>query len=142
MWYTQTSLANWRLSVARKSISIVLILALLIGAVLILDGIGRLVQADSLLGRAGRAVGTQSSTINIIVAIIELAAGAIVILTRFTSFGKSDAFLGLLALIGWAAVIVLTLFVTGFAIETLSWWLALAQSGVILVALWLIRTDR
>jgi len=124
-----------------RGISIVLILAVLVGAVLVLDGIGRLVQADSLGGRLGRALGTDSSTINIIVAIIELAVGAIVLLLQVTSLGNIDGLLKLLCFFAYIAVIVLVLFIGNLAADTLSWWISLVQSGIVLAVIWLLRSD-
>ena len=124
-----------------RGISIVMILALLVGAFLVLDGIGRLVQADSVGGQIARAFGTDGSTINIIVAIIELVAGAIVVLSQFTSLGNLDGLLKLAVFIAWIVVMALVLFVGGFAIDTLGWWIALVQSSIVLAVLWLVRSD-
>jgi len=126
----------------RRSISIVLVLALFVGAFLVLDGIARLSQADSLTGRIGRAFGTDESTINVVVAIIELAIGAIVVVSRFARLGRLDAPLKLLSFVAYIVVIVLVLFVGGPAADTIGWWINLAQYGIVLAVLWMLRINR
>ena len=126
----------------RKSISIVMILAVLVGAFMLLSGIAGLVRADSVVGQVGRALGTQGSSINIVVATIALAAGAIVLLSQFVSLGQLAGVLKLGVFIAWIVVMVLVLFVGGVAADTLAWWISLIQYGIILAVLWLVRGEK
>ena len=90
----------------------------------------------------GRALGTQGSSINIVVATIALAAGAIVLLSQFVSLGQLAGVLKLGVFIAWIVVMVLVLFVGGVAADTLAWWISLIQYGIILAVLWLVRGEK
>ena len=124
-----------------RGVSVLLILALVVGAFLILDGIAGLITNDSIVGQVGRALGTQASAIRIIVAIIELAAGALLIVSRFIDVGRLSGFLSLVLLIAWAVVIALVLFVRNLAPDELGWWIALLQDLIVLAAIWVVTRE-
>ena len=127
---------------ARRGISILMILGILVGAFLLLDGIAGLIDADSLVGRISGAFNQSGRTIAIIVAVIEVAAGALLVLSQFTSIGKLDATLRVAIFIAWIVVMVLVLVVADFAPATLGWWRLLIQYSIILAVIWLVKGER
>lgn len=121
---------------ARRGFDITLILTLLVGAFLLLDGIAGLTQANSFFGEVGRALGARGSTVNLVVAIIEVVAGALLLLSLVVSLGELERYLGLGITIAWAVVTVLTFVVNNFAPETLNWWIGLVEYLIILAVIW------
>ena len=121
---------------ARRGFDITLVLTLLVGAFLLLDGIAGLTQANSFFGEVGRALGARSSTVNLVVAIIEVVAGALLLLSLVVSLGELERYLGLGITIAWAVVTVLTFVVNNFAPETLNWWIGLVEYLIILAVIW------
>ncbi|MFW5689831.1 MAG: hypothetical protein ACOC1U_09685 [Spirochaetota bacterium] len=119
-----------------------LILTILVGAFLLLDGIAGLTQANSFFGEVGRALGARSSTVNMIIAIVELIAGALLLLSLVVSLGELERFLGLAIAIAWIVVIVLVFIINNFAPDTLGWWIGLIESLIILAVIWLVRGQR
>lgn len=123
---------------ARRSFDITLILTLLVGAFLLLDGIAGLTQSSSFLGEIGRAIGARGSNINLIVAIIELVGGALLLLSVFVSLGELERFLGIGIFIAWAVIMVLIFVVNNFAPDTLGWWIAVIRNSIILAVIWMV----
>jgi Ca2+/Na+ antiporter len=127
---------------ARRTIDISFILTILVGAFLVLDGISGLSQSNSFFGEVGRALGAQSSTINLIVAIVELVAGALLLLSLIVSLGELERFLGLAIFIAWAVIMVLVFVINNFAPDTLGWWLGVVEYSIILAVIWLVKGRR
>ena len=126
---------------ARKA-GVVLILGLLVGAFLLLDGIAGVLQLDSFVGRIAGAFNTQGRTIALIVAIVEIVAGALMLLSQFFSLGQVEGILKIGIFVAWIAVIVLVLFVRGMDLESLAWWISLVEYCIILVAIWIATGER
>ncbi|MFW5737388.1 MAG: hypothetical protein ACOCYX_00610, partial [Spirochaetota bacterium] len=80
---------------ARNRLDISAILTILVGAFLLLDGIAGLTQANSFVGEIGRALGARGSTINLIIAIVEVVAGALLLLSLIVNLGELERFLGI-----------------------------------------------
>ena len=118
------------------------VLTILVGAFLLLDGIAGLTQANSFVGEIGRALGAQGSTISLIIAIVELVAGALLLLSIVVSLGELGRFLGIAIFVAWLIIIVLAYVVRSFAPDTLGWWVGLLQYLIILAVIWMISTDR
>ena len=127
---------------ARRRFDISFILTILVGAFLLLDGIAGLSQANSFVGEIGRALGAQSSTINMIVAVIEVVAGALLLLSLVVSLGELERFLGIGIFIAWIVIMVLIFVVNNFAPDTLGWWTSLLQYSIILAVIWLVKGQR
>lgn len=127
---------------ARRRFDISLILTILVGAFLLLDGVAGLSQANSLVGEIGRAFGTQGSTINMIVAIVEVIAGALLLLSLIVSLGELERFLGIGIFIAWIVIMVLIFIVGNFAPDQLGWWTSLLQYSIILAVIWLVKGQR
>ncbi len=128
-----------------KGLNIVGILVLLVGAFLVLDGIDALSGNSQGFGGMGhdvsKAFGGKGNTANIIFAVIELVAGALLIASRFMSLGSLDGILRIAILIFWIVYILLALILGGNikAIDTLAWWVTLVNYCIILVILWMIK---
>lgn len=127
---------------ARRSIDISFILTILVGAFLLLDGISGLSQSSSFFGEVGRALGAQSSTINMIVAIVEVVAGALLLLSMIVSLGELERFLGLAIFIAWAVIMVLVFVINNFAPDTLGWWIGVVEYSIILAVIWMVKGRR
>ncbi|TVR56368.1 MAG: hypothetical protein EA426_13790 [Spirochaetaceae bacterium] len=127
---------------AKRSLDIRFILTILVGAFLVLDGIAGLNRSSSFLGELGRALGSQGSTITMIVAVLALVAGALLILGLFLNLGDLDRFLGIGIFIAWLVVIVLVFFIGRFSPDQLSWWTGLVQYSIILAVIWMVRAQR
>jgi hypothetical protein len=127
---------------AQRRAGIVLILGLLVGAFLVLDGIAGILEADSMVSRIAGAFNSSGRTIAIVVAIVELVAGAMLLLSQFLSLGQLESVLKIGILIAWVVVIVLVLFVGGANVDSLAWWRSLVQYAIILVAIWVATGDR
>ena len=88
-----------------------------------------------------RAFGGSNNPLNLIVAIVELAAGVIVLLGLFTSVrsGLLSAVTLVIAIL-WAVLIVVTFFARGFFEPNFLVWLSrLAADLIVLLAFWLIN---
>ncbi len=127
---------------ARRSFDMTMILTLLVGAFLVLDGLAGLTQAQSFLGELGRAIGARGATINMVVAVIELIAGSLLLLSLFVGLGELERFLGVAIFLAWAAIIVLLFIVNNFAPDTLGWWVGLVQYCIILAVIWMVKARR
>ena len=124
---------------ARRSFDIRLILTILVGAFLVLDGIAGLTAAHSFVGELGRALGARSATINTIVAVVQIVAGSLLLLSIIVGLGELERFLGLAIFLAWAAVIVLLFVVNNFAPERLDWWIGVIQYSIILAVIWMVK---
>lgn len=130
---------------ASKKLNIVGILIILVGAFMLLDGIAALTNSTQGIGglshNVSRAFGGSGNTVAIIFAVIELIAGALLILSRFTSIGVLDSFLRIGVFIFWIIVMVFSLILGGNlnAIDTLGWWISLVNQLIILTILWMIK---
>jgi hypothetical protein len=124
---------------ARRSFDMRLILTILVGAFLVLDGIAGLTAAHSFVGELGRALGARSATINTIVAVVQIVAGSLLLLSIIVGLGELERFLGLAIFLAWAAVIVLLFVVNNFAPERLDWWIGVIQYSIILAVIWMVK---
>ena len=127
---------------ARRNFDMSLILTILVGAFLLLDGIAGLNQANTFFGQIGRELGVESSTIGFIIAIIELIAGALLLLSLVVSLGELERFLGIAIFIAWAVIMVLRFVVNNFAPDALGWWIGLIQYSIILAVIWMVKGSR
>ncbi|MFW5716525.1 MAG: hypothetical protein ACOC0E_03665 [Spirochaetota bacterium] len=127
---------------ARNRLDISAILTILVGAFLLLDGIAGLTQANSFVGEIGRALGARGSTINLIIAIVEVVAGALLLLSLIVNLGELERFLGIGIFIAWAVVMVLVFIVNNFAPDTLGWWIGVTEYSIILAAIWMVKGRR
>ncbi len=130
---------------ASKKLNIIGILIILVGAFMLLDGIAALSHNTQGLGgfshNVSRAFGGSGNAVAIIFAVIELVAGALLILSRFTSIGALDSILRIGVFIFWIVFMVLSLVLGGNikAIDTLGWWVSLVNQLIILTILWMIK---
>ncbi len=128
-----------------RGLDVIGILVILVGAFMFLDGIDAL--TGNTRGIAGlshdisRALGGSGNTANIIFAVIEAAAGALLIISRFMSIGALEGVLRVAVFIFWLVLMVFTLVLGGNikAIDTLAWWSSLVNHSIILVILWMIK---
>jgi hypothetical protein len=128
-----------------KGMNIVGILIILVGAFMLLNGIAAVTGNTQGLGGlshdVSRAFGGSGNTFNIIIAVVEIIAGALLIVSRFASIGALDSLLRIAIFIFWIVVMVLGLVLGGNIekIDTLAWWISLVNHGIILVILWMIK---
>ena len=128
-----------------KSLNIAGVLIILVGAFMLLIGIASLTGNTQGLGGfsndIGRAFGGSGNSLNIIIAVIEIIAGGLLIISRFISIGALDSFLRIAIFIFWIVMMVLSLILGGNInhIDTLGWWIALVNQSIILVVLWMIK---
>jgi hypothetical protein len=121
------------------------ILQIVVAVFLITLGLSGLINYDSGLSRFGRDVnrlfGRANDPFNVIVAAVELAAGILVLAALFVPVKTRWLYWTTLVIaIVWAVWIVLDLFVNGiFEPSFLKWLNQLAQSLILLLALWLIN---
>lgn len=131
---------------AQRRFDITFILALLVGAFLVLDGISELSAASSLGARiaseARRLFGGEDRTLVMIIAVVEIVAGALLVLGLFLDIGQLRSALGVGLFIVWLVIIVLTFVVRGFAPDSLAWWTGLVQYLIILTVIWLVKGRR
>lgn len=126
----------------RRTLDIALILTVLVGAFLLLDGLSGIIHADSLAGRFGRAFGAQGSTVALIVAIIELLAGALLLIGLIVDLGQMGRLLGIAVLVIWVAVMVIRFVINWFEPDTLNWWVQLVEYSIILAVIWQVKIAR
>lgn len=130
---------------ASKTFNIVGILIILVGAFMLLNGIDALTGSTRGLGGMShdisKAFGGSGNSVNVIFSVIEIAAGALLILSRFMSIGALDNFLRIIILIFWIVLMLFGLVLGGNikAIDTLAWWSSLVNHSIILVILWMIK---
>lgn len=130
---------------ASKRLNIVGILIILVGAFMLLSGIASLTGNTQGLGGLShdlsRAFGGSGNTFNIIIAVIQIIAGGLLIISRFASIGALDSFLRIAIFIFWIVVMVLGLVLGGNIerISTLAWWISLVNHSIILMILWMIK---
>ncbi len=134
---------------ARRSssngLNLVGILILLVGAFMLLDGIDALTGnthgIKGLSHDVSKAFGGSGNTVNIIFAVIELASGALLILSRFISIGALNGVLRIFIFIFWLVLMVFSLVLGGNIdnINTLAWWSSLVNNSIILIILWMIK---
>ncbi len=126
---------------AKRGFGIVMILAVLVGAFLLLDGIAGLMKADSLVGQISGAFNKSGRTIAIVVAIIEVIAGALLVLGQFVSIGSLEPTLRVAIFIAWIVVMVLVLVIADFSPDKLAWWRSLLQYSILLAVIWMVKGD-
>ena len=130
---------------ASKAFNVAGILILLVGAFMLLDGIDALTGETKgfggLANDISRTFGGSGGAVVIIFAVIEIAAGGLLIVSRFMSIGSLDKFLRVIILIFWIVLMAFGLFLGGNikAIDTLNWWSSLVNHAIILVILWMIK---
>jgi hypothetical protein len=127
---------------ARRSMDITFVLTLLVGAFLLLDGIAGLTRANSLVGELGRAFGARGSTVNLIVALVELIAGALLLISLFIDLGRLQSHLGVGIFIAWIVIMVLIFVIGNFAPDTLGWWTQLSLYSIVLAVIWMVKGTR
>jgi uncharacterized membrane protein YphA (DoxX/SURF4 family) len=136
---------SWRNHMSSKSLNIIGILIILVGAFMLLSGIDMLTNNTKGLGgfqhNVSKALGGSGNTVNIIIAVLEITAGALLILSRFMSIGALDSFLRIAVFIFWIVLMVLGLILGDNIkrIDTLGWWSELVSQSIILVILWMIK---
>ena len=118
------------------------ILAILVGAFLLLDGLSGLMHADSLFGRIGGVFNRDGRAVTIIVCVIEVIAGALLILSQFMSIGSIDGPLRMGIFIAWIVVMVFALVINNFRPEAIEWWRSLAQYSIVLAVIWMLKGER
>ncbi len=123
----------------RRSFDMRLILTILVGAFLVLDGIAGLTAAQSFVGELGRALGARSATINMIVAVVQIVAGALLLLSVVVGLGDLERFLGIGIFLAWAVIMALLFVVNNFAPDTLGWWIGVIQYSIILAVIWMVK---
>jgi len=130
---------------ASRKFDLVGILILLVGAFMLLNGIAALTGNTQGLGGVAhdvsRAFGGSGNTLAIVIAVIEIAAGGLLIISRFASIGALDRFLRVALFLFWIVVMILGLVLGGNikAVDTLGWWISLVNHSIILVILWMIK---
>lgn len=128
-----------------KRLNIAGILIILVGAFMLLSGIASFTGNTQGFGGfsndISRAFGGSGNSLNIIIAVIEIIAGGLLILSRFVSIGALDSFLRIAIFIFWIVMMVLSLILGGNIehIDTLGWWISLVNQSIILVVLWMIK---
>lgn len=127
---------------ARRAVDMTLILTILVGGFLLLDGVAGLTQANSFVGEIGRALGANGSVISLVIAIVELVAGALLLVSLVVSLGDLGRFLGIAIFVAWLVITILAFVVRSFAPDTLGWWIGLLQYLIILAVIWMISADR
>jgi hypothetical protein len=121
------------------------ILQIVVAVFLVTLGLIGLIDFDSGLSRFGRDVnrlfGRANNPLNVIVAVVELVAGVLLAAALFVPVRTRWLSLTTMVIaIVWAVWIVLDLFVNGiFEPSFLRWLNQLAESLVMLIALWLIN---
>ena len=123
----------------RTHMDIRLILTVLVGALLLLDGVAGVARADSLAGQFSRTVGAQGSTINLVVAVVELIAGALILMGLFVDLGQLSRTIGIGVFILWIVVMIARFLINDFQPDTLGWGIHLLKYSIILAAIWLLR---
>jgi uncharacterized membrane protein YphA (DoxX/SURF4 family) len=118
------------------------VLTLLVGAFLILDGVAGILGANSFVGDIGRAFGAGGNMATLIVAIVEILAGALLVLGLFLDLGQLDGIVGFVIAIAWVVIIVFTYFIGRFNPDTLGWWLGFVQALIILAVIWMVKGRR
>lgn len=130
---------------ASRSFNVGTVLVLLVGAFLVLSGIGQLTGATEGLGgfqhKMSKAFGGSGNSIDIVLAVISIVAGALLLLSRVVSLGSLEGILRVVIFIFWIVVMVFSLILGGNinAIDTLGWWIALVESAIILTVLWMMK---
>jgi len=130
---------------ASRKFDLVGILILLVGAFMLLNEIAALTGNTQGLGGVAhdvsRAFGGSGNTLAIVIAVIEIAAGGLLIISRFASIGALDRFLRVALFLFWIVVMILGLVLGGNikAVDTLGWWISLVNHSIILVILWMIK---
>jgi hypothetical protein len=128
-----------------KGLNIAGILIILVGAFMLLSGIAAFTGNTQGLGGftndVSKAFGGSGNTFSIIIAVIEIIAGGLLILSRFVSIGALDSFLRIAIFIFWIVLMVLSLVLGNNIknIDTLGWWISLVNQSIILVVLWMIK---
>jgi uncharacterized membrane protein YphA (DoxX/SURF4 family) len=129
----------------RASVDVVFVLQIVLAVFLVTLGIVEITQWNSDLARLGRGIsrvfGRPNSAFNLIVGIVELAAGVIVFLGLFFSVKTRLLYFATLVIaILWAVRIILGFFgQQAFEPDFVTWLNRLAADLVILLSLWLIN---
>lgn len=125
-----------------RKLSILAILAILVGAYLLLDGIGGLMHADSLFGRIGGAFDSGGRAVTIIVSVIEIVAGVLLILSEFVGIGAINGPLRIGIFIAWIVVMVFALLINNFQPDSIGWWRSLVLYSIVLAVIWMLKGGR
>ena len=130
---------------SRSSVDLITILQIVVAAFLITLGLMAIIHYNSDPARLGRGMnrlfGRANEPLNLIVAIVEIAAGGIVFIGVFLAV-QSRLLYGatLVIAILWIIQIILSFFASNFAEPDLIIWInRLAADLIVLLALWLIN---
>ncbi|MCG8452300.1 MAG: hypothetical protein MI717_03840 [Spirochaetales bacterium] len=130
---------------ARRRFDITSILVVLVAAFLLLDGIlsfqGSTAGMSGLAHKISRSFGGEGNTVSIILAVAQISAGALLLLSRIVSIGTLDSILRVGLFLFWLAVMVMSLVLGGNIdrVTTLLWWKDLVWYTIILAILWKIK---
>ena len=124
-----------------KGINVIGILIILVGAFMLLSGIGSLTGETNGMNTFLNDIGARDNPPNIIVAVLQIVGGALLIASRFISIGALDGILRIALLVIWIIVMLFAFILNGRInnIDTLAWWAGLVNSSIILVILWMIK---
>jgi hypothetical protein len=130
---------------SRSAVDLITILQIVVAAFLITLGLMAIIHYNSDPARLGRGMnrlfGRANEPLNLIVAIVEIAAGGIVFIGVFLAV-QSRLLYGatLVIAILWIIQIILSFFASNFAEPDLIIWInRLAADLIVLLALWLIN---
>ena len=129
----------------RRAFEINNLLQISVGLFLITLGIAGLVHYNSSTVEVGRALsrlfGKANDPLNLIIAIVEVVAGAVVVLDLFVKLaGRAQFWLTLIILVLWVAQIVVFSFVNDILEPDVVTWLnRLSVDLIILVGLWIVN---
>ena len=121
------------------------LLQIAVGVFLVTFGITGLVHYNTTLAEAGRAMnqlfGRPNDPLNLIVAVIEVAAGLVVVMELFVRLkGRLNFWLTLIIAALWLVQIVAAFFLNDiFEPDFVTWLNRLSVDLIILVALWIIN---
>ena len=128
----------------KVSFEVVLLLQLGVGLFLATLGIAGIAHYNTDLNELGRAVtrlfGGKNDPTSLVVAIVQLVAGAAVLGALFVPVkGKALSFLTLAVTVLWLVYLVVVAARTAFEPDLVSWLNTLAADLVVLVALWMVN---
>ena len=131
---------------ARKTrFDAILLLQIAVGFFLVTLGIAGLMSYNTTLSEAARALnrifGRTNNPLNLIIAIIEVVAGAVLVLDLFVTLaGRLQFWTTLFIVVLWVAQIVVVFFVNNLIEPDFITWLnRLSMDLIILVGLWMIN---
>jgi len=131
---------------ARKTrFDAILLLQIAVGFFLVTLGIAGLMSYNTTLSEAARALsrifGRASNPLNLIIAIVEVVAGAVLVLDLFVTLaGRLQFWTTLFIAVLWVVQIVVVFFVNNLlAPDFITWLNRLSMDLIILVGLWMVN---